>query len=86
MTIQIELTSLNAERREALEQGLERTYKEAARLEEQWQADSSCLLPPPERLPDARAERDSTISILRGLKLRHEVCLHFCSGGLYLKT
>ncbi|KAH9019291.1 P-loop containing nucleoside triphosphate hydrolase protein [Lactarius hengduanensis] len=46
MTMQIELTSLrnesdplSAERREALEQALERTRKEAAALEEQWQAE-----------------------------------------------
>lgn len=45
MTMQIELTSLrnesdplSAERREALEQALERTRKEAAALEERWQA------------------------------------------------
>ena len=45
MTMQIELTSLrnesdplSAERREALEQVLERTRKEAAALEEQWKA------------------------------------------------
>ena len=48
MTMQIELTSLrnesdllSAERREALEQALERTRKEAATLEEQWQAGTS---------------------------------------------
>jgi ATP-dependent Clp protease ATP-binding subunit ClpB len=45
MTMQIELTSLrnesdplSAERREALEQGLDHTRKEAATLEERWQA------------------------------------------------
>ena len=45
MTMQIELTSLrnesdplSVERREALEQALERTRKEAAALEERWQA------------------------------------------------
>ena len=51
MTMQIELTSLrnesdllSAERREALEQALERTRKEAAKLEEQWQAGTSYRL------------------------------------------
>ncbi|KAF8274349.1 P-loop containing nucleoside triphosphate hydrolase protein [Lactarius quietus] len=50
MTMQIELTSLrnesdplSAERREALEQALERTRKEAAALEEQWQAERKRL-------------------------------------------
>ncbi|KAH9028456.1 P-loop containing nucleoside triphosphate hydrolase protein [Lactarius deliciosus] len=50
MTMQIELTSLrnesdplSAERREALEQALERTRKEAAALEEQWQAERERL-------------------------------------------
>ncbi|KAI9459730.1 P-loop containing nucleoside triphosphate hydrolase protein [Lactarius psammicola] len=50
MTMQIELTSLgnesdplSAERREALEQALERTRKEAATLEEQWQAERERL-------------------------------------------
>jgi ATP-dependent Clp protease ATP-binding subunit ClpB len=39
MTMQIELTSLRSvERREALEQALERSRKEAAALEERWQA------------------------------------------------
>ena len=45
MTMQIELTSLrnesdplSTERRDALEQALERTRKEAAALEERWQA------------------------------------------------
>jgi ATP-dependent Clp protease ATP-binding subunit ClpB len=45
MTMQIELTSLrnesdplSAERREALDQALDRTRKEAAALEERWQA------------------------------------------------
>jgi hypothetical protein len=45
MTMQIELTSLrnesdplSAERREALEQALDRTRKGAAALEERWQA------------------------------------------------
>jgi ATP-dependent Clp protease ATP-binding subunit ClpA len=45
MTMQIELTSLrnesdplSAERREALEQALDRSRKEAAALEERWQA------------------------------------------------
>jgi ATP-dependent Clp protease ATP-binding subunit ClpB len=45
MTMQIELTSLrnesdplSAERREALEQALDRTRNEAAALEERWQA------------------------------------------------
>ena len=59
MTMQIELTSLrnesdplSAERRDALEQALERTRKEAAALEERWQAGKSCLFPPPERSPD----------------------------------
>ena len=48
MTMEIELTSLrnesdplSAERREALEQALERIRKEAATLEEQWQAGTS---------------------------------------------
>ena len=52
MTMQIELASLrnesdplSADRREALEQALDRTRKEAEALEEQWQAGSSCLLP-----------------------------------------
>ena len=65
MTMQIELTSLcnesdplSAERREALEQALERTRKEAAALEEQWQAGTLYLLPPPEHSPDVRAERE----------------------------
>jgi len=50
MTMQIELTSLrnesdplSAERREALEQALERTRKEAAALEERWQAERERL-------------------------------------------
>ncbi|KAH9052308.1 P-loop containing nucleoside triphosphate hydrolase protein [Lactarius vividus] len=50
MTMQIELTSLrnesdplSAERREALEQALERTRKEAATLEEQWKAERERL-------------------------------------------
>ncbi|KAF8268823.1 P-loop containing nucleoside triphosphate hydrolase protein [Lactarius quietus] len=50
MTMQIELTSLrnesdplSAERREALKQALERTRKEAAVLEEQWQAEQKWL-------------------------------------------
>ncbi|KAH8992997.1 P-loop containing nucleoside triphosphate hydrolase protein [Lactarius akahatsu] len=50
MTMEIELTSLrnesdplSAERREALEQALERTRKEAAALEEQWQAERERL-------------------------------------------
>ncbi|KAN0135998.1 P-loop containing nucleoside triphosphate hydrolase [Lactarius tabidus] len=50
MTMQIELTSLrnesdllSAERREALEQALERTRKESAALEEQWQAERERL-------------------------------------------
>jgi ATP-dependent Clp protease ATP-binding subunit ClpB len=45
MTMQVELTSLrnesdplSAERREALEQALDRSRKEAAALEERWQA------------------------------------------------
>ena len=48
MTMQIELTSLrnesdllSVERREALEQALERTRKEAAALEERWQTGTS---------------------------------------------
>ncbi|KAI0290572.1 P-loop containing nucleoside triphosphate hydrolase protein [Russula brevipes] len=50
MTMQIELTSLrnesdslSAERRQALEQTLERTRKEAATLEERWQAERERL-------------------------------------------
>ncbi|KAH9988560.1 P-loop containing nucleoside triphosphate hydrolase protein [Russula vinacea] len=50
MTMQIELTSLrnesdtlSAERREALEQALDRTRKEAAALEERWQAERERL-------------------------------------------
>ncbi len=65
MTMQIELTSLrnesdplSAERRVALEQALERTRKEAAALEEQWQAGTSCLVLPPEHSTDIQAERE----------------------------
>ena len=53
MTMEIELTSLryesdplSAERREALEQALERIHKEVAWLEEQWQAGTFYSSPP----------------------------------------
>jgi hypothetical protein len=61
MTMQIELTSLrnesdllSAERREALERALERTRREAAALEEQWQAGMSYRLTPPEHSIDVQ--------------------------------
>ena len=65
MTMQIELTSLrnesdllSAERREALEQALERTRNEAATLEEKWQAGTSYHLYFSKHSSDVQAERE----------------------------
>ena len=65
MTMQIELTSLrnesdllSAERREALEQALERTRKEAATLEEKWQAGTSYHIYFSKHSSDVQAERE----------------------------